>query len=232
MYTHVLLDLDHTLLDTERSLRLAFTQAMNVAGVDASTDAAGHYATFDRINQALWREVEAQLRTPPQVHVARFEQLCEQLELDADPAHMAAAFAQGMGDHGDLYDGARAVLDALAPRVSMALVTNGLQEIQRARIDRLELDAYFDTITISGEVGEAKPGTAIFDVTFEALDNPDRTGAVMVGDSLSSDIAGGINAGIDTCWYNPGGKRAPLDGAMAPTHQISSLDQLIEICDR
>ena len=222
-YQHVLLDLDHTLLDTDTSLQMAFGDAMSAVGADPT----GVYPTFNDINEALWRRVEAQELTPPRVHVARFVELNEQLGLGVDPQRMADAFAQGMGEHGELYPGAREMLDKLAGMATLALITNGLSGIQRARIARLGIHDHFAAITISAEVGAAKPGTEIFDVAFEALGGPDKSGALMVGDNLGSDIAGGNNAGIDTCWYNPRGKRA---SAKHPaSHTISSLEALLPI---
>jgi len=222
-YTHVLLDLDHTLLDTETSLRLAFTSAMAVAGDQADEG----YDIFTEINQALWRRVEAQELTPSEVHIARFRELAEIRGLSADPQVMADAFADGMGRHGTLYEGATELLESLTRTTTLAMVTNGLSAIQRARIARLALDKYFDAIIISGEVGCAKPSTEIFDLTFAALGNPDRSASLMVGDSLASDIQGGINAGVDTCWYNPHGARARDE--VTPTHTISALGELVDV---
>lgn len=224
-----MLDLDHTLLDTDTSLRLAFADAMLAVGASGAdgTDGADHYDTFDVINQGLWRRVEAQELSPPQVHVARFVELNEQLELGANPQVMADAFALGMGANGELYPGALGVLDALAQVATLALITNGLSEIQRARIARLGIEDHFDAVTISAEVGTSKPGTEIFELTFAALGEPDRSGALMVGDNLGSDIAGGNNAGIATCWYNPAG--AVSRPEHPASHTISSLDELLPI---
>ena len=219
-YSHVLLDLDHTLFDTETSLKLAFADSM----VAADSDPADRYPVFERINRALWKKVEAHELTPPQVHMARFEQLNDQLALGTDPQAMADAFALGMGAHGELYDGAIGLLDSLAATVTLAMVTNGLSDIQRARIERLNIGHYFDAITISAEVGVAKPGTDIFDLTLDALGNPARNAALMVGDNLGSDIAGGNNAGIDTCWYNP--ESQPASDEHPATHTITALGEL------
>jgi len=219
-YTHILLDLDHTLLDTETSLRLAFDDAMHAVGADP----LGQYDTFDEINAALWKQVEAHALTPDQVHQRRFEQLNDVLELEVDPSTMADAFAIGMGARGDLYPGALDALKALAATATLAMITNGLSGIQRARIERLELNQFFDAITISAEAGCSKPGTEIFDITFEVLGQPDRSRALMVGDSLSSDIAGGHNAGVDTCWYNPGG--ALVGDKQPATFEIQALSEL------
>jgi len=222
-YTHVLLDLDHTLLDTEVSLEMAFAHALRSVGLEV----ADHYGVFTEINNALWRQVELQQIEAARVNLTRFTEFVARLELDVEPQTLATEFAVGMGQHGDLYPGARELLDDLAQVATLAMVTNGVSEIQRARIERLELGQYFDAITISGEVGCAKPGAEIFERTFQALGAPDQTQALMVGDSLASDMLGGITAGIDTCWYNPAGKVAPAD--VQPTHVVGSLREVVAL---
>ncbi len=159
----------------------------------------------------------------------RWERLVAAAELDADPHALAEAFLVGMGRYGDLYPGARDVLAALAARdgVVLALITNGLSEVQRARIARLELDAYFDAIVVSSEVGAAKPAPAIFDVAFARLADPPRASALMVGDSLTSDLRGGRDAGVATCWFNPHGKAA-ADRALID-HEIAALTELLAL---
>ncbi len=102
---------------------------------------------------------------------------------------------------------------------TLALVTNGIGEVQRARIARTGIGPFFDAIVISGEVGTSKPGAAIFDLTFAELGNPERETTLMIGDNLSSDIVGGIDYGIDTCWYAP----ADTTTDLAVTHRIDNL---------
>ncbi len=220
-YSTVLLDLDHTLFDSDASENAAFEVTMAAFG---ASDPGRHREAYDRINRSLWRRVEAGEVGPDYVKLARFDQLVATLALDADPAAMAETFAEALGAHGDLYPGAVEVLEQLAQVASLALVTNGLSEVQRARIERHRLDDLFDAIVISAEVGHSKPGREIFDLTFERLGQPSRRSALMVGDSLSSDIRGGTAYGIDTCWYNPHGR--PAGSADRFTHQISRLEQL------
>jgi YjjG family noncanonical pyrimidine nucleotidase len=220
-----LFDLDHTLFDSDSSLVQALAVALADAGVD---DPGGRYEVFDRINRALWKQVEAATMTPQQVHVARFVQLAEEIGVDVDPAALAASYGRALGEHGALYPGARELLDALADTsATMALVTNGLSEVQRARIARHGLGRYFAAVVISAEVGAAKPGSAIFDITFEALGRPDPAGAVMIGDNLPSDIKGGADYGLATCWYNPHGRTADLD--VAVTHDVRSLAEIRDV---
>lgn len=220
-YETVLFDLDHTLLDSDASEAAAFAQTLAAYGVH---DPDGHFPTYNRINKALWAQVETGELTPDQVKTARFERFATAIDLEADPIEMAERFAAGLGANGPLYPGAREMLDALAPVTRLALVTNGLSGVQRTRISRLDLERYFDAIVISAEVGAAKPGAAIFDLVFEQLDHPPKQGALMVGDSLSSDIRGGADYGIATCWYNP--HRKSPEPAPTVDHEIAHLHGL------
>jgi 2-haloacid dehalogenase len=220
-YSTLLFDLDHTLLDSDASEIAAYAHTMASIGL---ADPDDHFERYLRINHGMWAAVERGEIQPSEVRHRRFEQFVDEVGIDADPMAMADAFVWGLGAYGELYDGAREILDRLAGRVRMAMVTNGLSDVQRARIDRLDLDMYFDAIVISSEVGATKPRPEIFDVAFEQLGVPAKDTAVMIGDSLTSDIRGGSDYGIDTCWFNWRREAVPDD--MAITHQITQLDQL------
>ena len=144
-YTTVLFDLDHTLLDSDTSEALAFSATMRDAEID---DASVHFPAYDRINRELWADVEAGLIGPDEVRHKRFTRFIEERGLDADPVAMAERYVQHLGAEGNLYDGAVAMLDALSEIATLALVTNGIGQVQRNRIDRLGLDRYFKTIVI------------------------------------------------------------------------------------
>lgn len=220
-YSTVLLDFDYTLLDSDASSKAAFRHLMAVCGFN---DPAEHFPTFEVINMALWRQVEERALTPDEVHVSRFELFSRKVGSPMSPQEMADIYAKGMGANGELYPGALAVLATLAGRVSLAMVTNGVGAIQRARVARLDLDQYFDAIIISGEVAASKPGSDIFDITFDRMGGPSKSDVLMVGDSLSSDVRGGSSYGIDTCWYNPG--ETALSRGVSPTHTIAALEDL------
>src|SRR5262249_10248049 len=153
-YTALLLDLDHTLLDSDTSEALAFDHALAGVGV---VEPARYLAVYQEINRALWTQVERGAITAAHLRTARFSQLIENTGIAASPSELARAFEYGLGAYGELYPGVRDVLDALAaePAVSLALVTNGLSNVQRAKIDRLDLARYFRSIAISTEVGAA-----------------------------------------------------------------------------
>ena len=225
-YSTLLFDLDHTLFDSDASETAAFEITLRAAGFDRPFE---HFGTYQRINLDLWAGVERGDVRPVEVRRVRFERLFSELGVGADVEEMAALFVASLGANGDLYPGVIELLDRLGRHARLALVTNGLSDVQRARLERLGIADNFDAVVISSEVGVTKPRTEIFDIAFERLGGPPPASALMIGDSLTSDMAGGANYGIATCWYNPHGlMRGP---ETVVTHEIRNLDDLIAIVE-
>ncbi|MFK8023447.1 MAG: YjjG family noncanonical pyrimidine nucleotidase [Ilumatobacter sp.] len=222
-YSTVLFDLDHTLLDSDASHAVAFDTTMQSIGVEPTSDA---FNVFDRLNQALWRRVEAGDIGPNDVRVLRFEQLTAELGVRADPVEMGETFVQGLTDHGELYAGGLELLERLSGVVRIGMVTNGIGSVQRGRIERLGIGRHFDAVAISGELGVSKPDPRIFDIVLSELGVESRDSVVMVGDSLSSDIAGAVNASIDSIWFDPGQTSAD---ALEPTHRVMNLADVLDL---
>jgi len=218
-YTTLLFDLDHTLFDFDTSEAVAFSSALATAGVDIEN---GYHDLFASINKALWVRVEAGELTANDVRVVRFEDLFEQTGIDADARAIADDYITGLGAHGDLYPGARELLEELSSVATLALVSNGIGEVVSDKVTRLDLEGYFDAIVVSGEIGVAKPHTGFFDIAFDRLDHPDKAMTLMIGDNLGSDIRGGINYGIDTCWYAP----SSAEASVTPTYRVEHLSEI------
>jgi 2-haloacid dehalogenase len=127
----------------------------------------------------------------------------------------------------DLMPDAGSVLQALHARTHLALITNGLTIVQRARLAHSGLDRFFEVVVISDEEGVSKPHPGIFQIAFERMGNPDKNEVLMVGDSLTSDIRGANTFGIDACWYNPEGK-PPAPGIRYEV-EIRSLTELLAL---
>ncbi len=223
-------DFDHTLFDSDASEALAFAAAMESNDVVASGDQLAIdqiFTAYAVINRSLWDDVEAGRRSPDEVRELRFLRLASEVDLDADPSALAASFTAGMQEFGELYPGALDVIGALRERGPVALITNAISEIQRRRIERVGLTEAFDAIVISSEIGMAKPSPGIFEHTFSMLEGLEPNSTLMVGDSLTSDMAGGLAAGLATCWYNPkakaGHEAVPVD------HEVQRLDQLLDL---
>jgi 2-haloacid dehalogenase len=219
-YPFVLLDLDHTLIDSATAERTAFQIVAAEAGL---SDAPELMETYLSINHGLWKAVERGETTPDEVRRTRFDHFLAEIGIEGDGHAMSERYAHALAEETDLFPEAREVLERLAASATLAMVTNGLSDVQRTRIARLDLEQYFDQVVISGEIGHTKPGAEIFRIVFDRLGGPAKEQAVMIGDSLTSDVAGGNGFGIDTCWFNPTG--AEYDG-IVPTHVVSRLDQL------
>lgn len=223
-YPTLLFDFDHMLFDSDESERQAYAYTMDQAGL---ADPDAHFGRYVAINRAMWRAVEAGDIQPGEVRHRRFEVFALDVGTDADPRTMADAFVDGLARFGDLYPGARELLDEVSADATLTMVTNGLSHVQRTRIERLGLDHYFESVIISEEVGVTKPRTEIFDLAADAVGQPDRSGMLMIGDSLTSDVAGGRAFGIDTCWYDRHEAGPPTDGA--PTHVARELADIAAI---
>ncbi|NNE96028.1 MAG: noncanonical pyrimidine nucleotidase, YjjG family [Acidimicrobiales bacterium] len=223
-YRHLVFDFDHLLFDTDSSEADALATTLRAHGVDNPHDLLD---TYQQINRALWHRVELGEITPNEVKSQRFEELADAANLDYDADSVADDYTRGLAAHGALYDGVADMLATLAETHRFSMVTNGIGSVQRGRLQRLGIDDAFDPLIISGEVGVAKPHADIFELVFAAHPDTPRNNFVMIGDSLTSDIQGGTNAGIDTCWYDRHGVGLdPGGGRVVPTHVISRLADL------
>jgi YjjG family noncanonical pyrimidine nucleotidase len=218
----ILFDADGTLFDFQRAERRALKEAM--ASFDLACDEAVHPAAYARINRELWQQLEQGRVTGAQLKVERFRRFLDRLgasiAADAFSREYLLRLAQGTF----LIDGAEDLLAAVRMRFKLAIVTNGLAEVQRPRLARSAIGSSFDTVVVSEEVGVAKPDVGIFRHALRELRHDDPSTVLMVGDSLESDIRGGIDAGMHTCWFNPSG--LANDTAIEPTCEVASLSEL------
>ena len=221
-YPVVLFDLDNTLSDHGSAQREALPALLAEHGVE---DGDRPLDAFGRVAAPLWKRLEAGSMTLETLNDERFRLLVDERGLDLDAAALAPRYLELLGVSGRLLPGAVELLDQLHGRVRMGLITNGYSEVQRPRLRHFDLEHYFDAVVVSSEIGHAKPGVAFFDVAFEQLGRPDPSSVLVVGDSLTSDIAGGDAAGCATCWYNPSGAPLPADGPRVD-HVVTDLAEL------
>ncbi len=220
-YRWLLFDADGTLFDYDRAERAALEQVLGQIGV--STD-PGHLAAYRRINQAMWQAVEKGEITPGMVKVRRFELLLEAIQVPYSPNALSAAYLECLANCSELLEDAGEVLGALRRKYQIAILTNGLKEVQRGRLSRSAIRPHISQIIISEEVGAAKPAREFFDQAFARLGHPSKREVLMVGDGWASDVQGAVQYGIDACWYNPGRKPRPANCEI--TREIAALREL------
>ncbi len=221
-YWWLLFDADGTLFDYDRAETAALRRSFERIGVVFEP---GWVATYRQINSSLWQALERGETTPDKLKVRRFELLLQALRLDYSPAEFSHIYLRSLADCSELVDGAHDVLQALHRLYRIAVVTNGLEAVQRPRLRRSTIAACIADIIISEEIGAAKPSREYFDTTFARIGDPPKQTVLMIGDNWSSDIEGAAQYGLDTCWFNP--SRKPRPSSPPITREISSLQELV-----
>ena len=148
----------------------------------------------------------------------------KEISLSGDSKEMGTNYLRYLASTDFMVEGARPLLNRLLGKYKMAIVTNGLQDVQRPRVKKTKTEHYFEAIIVSEEIGASKPGRAFFEHTFEQIGQPIKSEALIVGDCLNSDIRGGNDFGIDTCWFNPGKQRN--ESGVVPKFEIDDLTLL------
>ncbi|MCD8010577.1 MAG: YjjG family noncanonical pyrimidine nucleotidase [Lachnospiraceae bacterium] len=218
---NLLFDLDETLFDFHRAEAIALRRALTSLGVAATEEITARYSV---INDSQWKRLELGEITRDEVTLGRFGILFREFGIDAPQEAMRDAYEGFLGEGHYYIEGAEALLDRLAPVYRLYLVSNGTARVQRSRIASAGLERYFREIFISQEIGHNKPDRAFFDFCFARIPEFSREETVIVGDSLTSDIRGGNNAGIRTCWFNPAGKENTVGAHV--DWEIARLDEL------
>lgn len=222
MYDILLFDIDETLFDFKETEVNALRRTMDEMDIDYCDE---YLILYKEINSKLWEDLEKGLIKGEDIKVQRFHSLNDALKLNINPNIMSDKFLLNLGHEATLYADSIPLLDYLKNKYTMCIITNGLKVAQDIKIDKIK-DYFVDAI-ISEEVSISKPNPAIFELALSRLDSKDKSRVLMIGDSLSSDIMGGINAGIDTCWFNQYNKRNVTD--IKPTYEIRNLMDLRNI---
>jgi YjjG family noncanonical pyrimidine nucleotidase len=226
-YPWLWFDADGTLFDYNRAEATALKNTFRSLSLPFEE---GYLDTYRRINQGLWLALEQSEITPAALQSRRFELLLESLRLRGSAEQISSVYLAQLALCAELTEGAFEVLQALHGKSRIAIVTNGLQSVQRGRLAHSKIRDFIDELIISEEIGAAKPQPAFFEVAFSRTGNPPKSDVLIIGDSLSSDIRGGLDYGLDTCWYNP--ESAPRPTVLGQiTYEIRRLTELLELLD-
>lgn len=223
-YDVVLFDADNTLFDFDAAEAQALDLTLAAYGYPVDDSARTCYLA---INRDLWTRFDRGEVKREWLVVERFAALQRTLGGRHDPAEMNAFYLSRLAEGAQLLPGAEALCRALSPYCTLAIVTNGVASAQRGRFGRSPLKGLIPWLFISEEVGYQKPQRQFFDAVRSAMSPPSSARIVVVGDSLTADILGASNAGLDSIWYNPQGLPGRPD--ITPTFEARSFDRISQL---
>ena len=221
-YRAVLIDADDTLFDFHGAEKRAIAQVLAFAGV-TDPDAP---AVYSQINQSYWRKLERGEVTTAFLRVARFRDFAERYGVNIDPEALADEFVRALSMQRELIPGALEMVSEIAAHMPVAIVTNGIAEVQHARFDQSPILRHVAHLVISGEVGFQKPDPRLLLHALNLL-GMEAKDALLAGDGLQSDILAANRAGVDACWYNP--QRQPRPAGAQIEYEIEDIRELVSI---
>ncbi|VHM81997.1 HAD-superhydrolase, subIA, variant 1 family protein [Streptococcus pyogenes] len=222
-YNFLFFDLDHTLLDFDAAEEVALTKLLEEYQV---IDIKAYKDYYKPMNQNLWKQLEGGDISKADLVNSRFALLFAHFGVTVDGRQLAEGYQKHLKDQGQVYTGAKELLaDLTAQGYNLYAATNGIATIQQGRLQASGLAPYFKAIFISEQSGSQKPKKAFYDWMTQQVSNYQPDQALMIGDSLSADVQGGINAGMDTLWYNP--KHLLNNSPVHPTYEVSDYQALL-----
>lgn len=226
MIEYLFLDLDDTILDFHAAERAALEKTFRELNIRVPPETAERYK---QINILHWKMLERGEITREQMKVGRFAVLFRELGIDRAAEPVTAIYEKYLAEGHYFLPGAEGAVEALSKKYRLFLASNGTAAVQAGRLTSADLYRFFEQVFVSEELGYNKPDRAYFAAAFARIDGFEPAKAMIVGDSLTSDILGGINAGIRTCWVNPG--HLPGDPRVHADHEIENLTQLEALLD-
>ncbi|MGI6239170.1 MAG: YjjG family noncanonical pyrimidine nucleotidase [Christensenellales bacterium] len=221
-YRALLIDADDTIFDFQAAERAAINAVLVLAGIRDP----GAGARYARINRGYWEKLERGEVTASELRVARFRDFAREYDVSIAPETLADVFVDALSNERALIPGAQETVAAIAVHMPVAIVTNGIAQVQHARFDASSIMRHIAAFVISGEVGFQKPDPRIIDLALSRL-GASASDALFAGDSLASDMLAAARAGVDACWYNPRGIPRP-DGARIQ-YEIKDIRELKDI---
>lgn len=227
-YKFLLFDLDHTLLDFALAEDVALELLLKEAGV---TDIQAYKDYYVPMNKAMWEDLTAGKMSKPELIRTRFSRLFAHFNQEVDGAVFAERYQHHLSQQGQFFEGVPAFLERLTEQGYRIFgATNGVTFIQKGRLTASGLASYFEKVFISDEVGLHKPQKEFYDHIAQVVEDFEHSRALMIGDSLTADIQGGINAGIDTVWFNP--DNSANNSEVVPSYTVENYEQIMDILQK
>ncbi len=223
-YKYLLFDVDGTLLDFDKAEQYALEYTFRHYDISLTYEINQRY---EKINKKLWKDFENGLIDKKTVVYSRFVLLFKEFNIPVDGIAFEDDYQKALGQGYFVLPHTIEVLSALYQKYPLYVVTNGVSQTQYSRLEGTDIKKYFQNIFVSEDIGHQKPSKEYFDYCFKNIDKIDLSKTLIIGDSLSSDIQGGINAGIDTCWFNPNHLDKPE--AMPINYEIHDLRELLQL---
>mgnify|MGYP000628241213 FL=1 len=226
-YKFLLFDLDHTLLDFDAAEDIALTHLLKEEGVEDIQVYKDYYVPM---NKALWKNLEQKKISKQELVNTRFSRLFAHFGVEKDGAYLAERYQFFLSKQGQIFPGVEDLLKNLIHQgYELYAATNGITFIQTGRLEQSGIATFFKEIFISEQLHTQKPDAAFYEKIGARISNFDKKYALMIGDSLSADIQGGNNAGIDTIWYNP--HHLENKTKAQPTYEVDSYQALLDCLD-
>ncbi|HEM6082843.1 TPA: YjjG family noncanonical pyrimidine nucleotidase [Streptococcus suis] len=224
-YHHILFDLDHTLLDFNLGEEVALTQFLESMQVE---DIEAFKEVYRPLNQGMWKDLEKGLITKKELIDTRFFKTFAHFGREVDGQEMALRYQEFIGQQGQIFEGADRLLQELVDRgYKLYAATNGVTYIQENRLLNSPILPYFEQVFISEKMGTQKPLADFYEKIAEQIGCLDMSQFLMIGDSLTADIQGANNAGMDSVWYNP--NKLENNSQAQPTYIISNYKELLDL---
>lgn len=219
-YDWILFDADETLFSFNSYQGLK--PMLKRYGIDFTEQ---DYDEFQAVNKQLWVAYQNKEITAEDLRRIRFEKLSQ--ATGRTPEELNAELMAEMAVVSLPLENVIEMLQTLQGKVKMGIITNGFAALQLTRLKNTNTEKFFEFITVSEEAHTAKPDPKIFEVSFTKMGEFEKSRVLMVGDTLASDILGGQNVGIDTCWFNHA--QAENNTAIQPTYEIHAIAELVNI---
>ncbi len=224
-YDWLLFDLDNTLLDFSASERHALSQVCKEESIHLDED---HYLLYKNINKECWTAFEEGRLPKSQLRTLRFSRFFEAYGISVDANEIAHNYLNYLSQSAIYLGDAEAVLNQLGQQFRLGLITNGLKEVQRPRLQSINMQRFFEVIVVSDEIGPAKPAKAFFDHAFQEMGQPSPNKTLVIGDNLGADIKGGANYGTHTAWINPESKSSYIEN-LEPTYSLHKVEDMLNL---